>query len=103
MTLAGGRVGALRGGGHKKTPSGFTQPDLAGKGVYSGKLPPVVGDEGIAECNGLSGDEQIVAADRLPGLVVVAAPLYILGISDRIFPEYPCREDADAGARGKVG
>ena len=58
------RGGIIRGG---NPSSGRAQPVLAGKFVNPGELAFVVGDERIAEGNGLSGDEQVVAADRLAG------------------------------------
>ncbi len=53
--------------------SGPAQPVLAGKIVDPSELAYIVGDDAMAEGNGLSGDEQIVAADRLASLFETGA------------------------------
>ncbi len=47
--------------------SGLTQPILAGKVRDAGELPLIIGHDSVAESSRLSGDEEIVAADRPPG------------------------------------
>lgn len=43
----------------------LTEPILPRKLIDPGELPLIVRDDGMAECDGVSGDEQVVAADRL--------------------------------------
>jgi antitoxin component YwqK of YwqJK toxin-antitoxin module len=64
--------------------SGLTQPILLGEALDSGELPLVVGDERIAECDDLSGDEQIVAADRRSCLFEASAERAIDGVGWRL-------------------
>ena len=63
-----------------KKLSCLPQPILAGKVVDAGELRFIVGDDGVAECNDLSGDEQIVAADRRTYLFEASAERGIDGV-----------------------
>src|SRR4051794_14118854 len=46
---------------------GLPQPILAPKSVDPGELALIVGNDRIAECDSLSGNQQIVAANRCAG------------------------------------
>src|ERR1700730_15325609 len=64
------------------------QPILAKKAVDPRKLPLVVGDDGITESDRLSGDKQIVTADRSTDLFDPGAEQGISGIGGRLEGEY---------------
>ena len=72
------------GGATRKLLQASREPVLAGKAVDAAELPLVVGDDGIAEHYGLSGDEQIVAADRLTGLFEAGAKQAVGGVGWRL-------------------
>ena len=64
------------------------QPILAKKAVDPGELPLIVGNDGTAECNCLSRNEQIVAADWPSDLFDPGADQGISGIGGRLEGEY---------------
>src|SRR5438128_920409 len=60
------------------------KPILTKEAVDPGELPLVVGDDSIAKCDGLSGNEQIVTADRSADLFEPGADQAISGIGGHL-------------------
>src|SRR5437667_7305266 len=60
------------------------KPILAKKAVDPGELSLVVGHDGISECDSLSGNEQIVTADRPADLFEPSADQAIDGIGGHL-------------------
>ena len=69
------------------------KPILAKKAVDPGELSVVVGHDGIAECDSLSGNEQIVTADQPADLFEPGADLAIDGVGWHL--EWENVEDAE--------
>ena len=69
------------------------KPILAKKAVDPGELSVVVGHDGIAECDSLSGNEQIVTADRPADLFEPGADDAVDGIGWHL--EWENVEDAE--------
>jgi hypothetical protein len=78
-------------------PSGFTQPIFAGEAVNPRELTFVVRDDGVTDSDGLSGDQKIIAADRLSRLFE-AGPERVIRRSLLRSPITQFGRDDDAGA-----
>lgn len=94
---------AAVGTAHGGFAANLTRPVLAVKVRQSGGLAFVGGNEGEAEGEGVSGDQQIVAADHLAFILVVRAQQTVSAIG-RFFEEHDldgAEDSIDLGAEAR--